>query len=103
MALAPYQRDADIAELRELHTAMDRAVLAAYGWSDLATDCEFLLDYAIDEAQWSAKKKPYRYRWPDPIRDEVLARLLELNAARAAAEARSGDAAGRGRRTRGRR
>ena len=35
-------------------------------------------------------KKPYRYRWPDAIRDEVLARLLELNADRAAEEARAG-------------
>ena len=25
------------------------------------------------------RKKPWRYRWPDDFRDEVLARLLELN------------------------
>jgi len=25
------------------------------------------------------KKKPHRYRWPGEVRDEVLARLLELN------------------------
>ena len=31
-----------------------------------------------------------RSRWPDEIRDEVLARLLELNAHRAAEDARSG-------------
>ena len=62
---------------------MDRAVLDAYGWTDIPTDCEFLLDYEIDEATWGRKKKPYRYRWPDPIRDEVLARLLALNAERA--------------------
>lgn len=36
------------------------------------------------------KKKPYRYRWPDDVRDEVLARLLELNGERAAEEARAG-------------
>ena len=85
-----YEHAAEIAELRELHTAMDRAVLAAYGWSDLPTDCDFLLDYQIDEAAWGRKKKPYRYRWPDPVRDEVLARLLELNAERARDEARAG-------------
>ena len=34
----------------------------------------------------SQKKKPWRYRWPDDIRDEVLARLLELNAQRAEEE-----------------
>ena len=42
---------------------------------------------------WGARKKPYRYRWPDKVRDEVLARLIELNAQRAAEEARSGKAA----------
>jgi hypothetical protein len=89
----PDERDAEIQELRELHAAMDRAVLDAYGWSDIKTDCEFLLDYEIDEEEWGDKKKPWRYRWPDDTRDEVLARLLELNAARAREEARSGAAA----------
>ena len=86
----PYEDDPEIGRLRDLHAAMDRAVLDAYGWSDIHTDCEFLLDYEIDKATWGRKKKPYRYRWPDPIRDEVLARLLALNAERAAEEARSG-------------
>ena len=85
-----YETDRRIVELRELHAAMDRAVLDAYGWSDVPTDCEFLLDHHIDEATWGRKKKPYRYRWPDTVRDEVLARLLALNAERAAAEARAG-------------
>ena len=82
-----YETDPRIVKLRELHAAMDRVVLDAYGWADIATDCEFLLDYEIDEATWGRKKKPYRYRWPDPARDEVLARLLALNAERAADEA----------------
>jgi hypothetical protein len=69
-------------------------VLDAYGWPDIPTACEFLLDYEIDEDEWGTKKKPYRYRWPDDVRDEVLARLLELNAQRARDEARSGAAAG---------
>ncbi len=86
----PYEDDADIAELRRLHAAMDRAVLDAYGWSDIPTDCEFLLNYEIEEATWGTKRKPYRYRWPDDVRDEVLARLLELNGQRAAEEARAG-------------
>ena len=88
----PYENDPEIERLRELHAAMDRAVLDAYGWTDIPTDCEFLLDYEIDEATWGRKKKPYRYRWPDPIRDEVLARLLALNAKRSAEEARTGTA-----------
>lgn len=86
----PYENDADIVELRRLHADMDRVVLDAYGWTDIATDCEFLLDYEIDEETWGNKRKPYRYRWPDEVRDEVLARLLELNAERAAEEARAG-------------
>ena len=89
-----YQIDPEIVTLRSLHAAMDRAVLDAYGWTDIPTDCEFLLDYETDEAeQASTRKKPYRYRWPDEVRDEVLARLLELNAQRAAEEERAGVAA----------
>ena len=71
--------DPDIVKLRELHAAMDRAVLDAYGWDDISIDCEFLLDYEIDERTWGTKKKPCRYRWPDEVHDDVLARLLELN------------------------
>ena len=97
----PYERDPGIERLRELHAEMDRAVLRAYGWDDIPTECEFLLDYEIDEEEWGNKRKPYRYRWPDDVRDEVLARLLALNGERAAAEQRSGAAAAkRGRRAR---
>ena len=85
-----YETDPRIEKLRELHAAMDRAVLDAYGWTDIPTDCEFLLDYEIDDDTWGHKKKPYRYRWPDTVRDEVLARLLALNTDRAAAEERAG-------------
>ena len=92
----PHEHDSEIARLRDLHAAMDRAVLDAYGWPDVPTDCEFLLDYPIDEEEWGDRKKPYRYRWPDPVRDEVLARLLELNAERAAEETRAGMAATKG-------
>ena len=89
----PSNRESDIVKLRELHDAMDRAVLDGYGWDDISTDCEFLLDYEIDEEEWGNKKKPWRYRWPDEVRDEVLARLLELNVERAKEEVRSGAAA----------
>ena len=97
----PDETAPDIARLRTLHADMDHAVLAAYGWCDLAikltaTGCDFLPDYAIDEDESDRRKKPYRYRWPDAIRDEVLARLLELNSDRAAEEARAGAAASGG-------
>ena len=83
----------DIATLRALHVQMDNAVSAAYGWTDVNTDCKFLLDYDIDEEEWGDKKRPWRYRWPDEVQAEILARLLELNAERARAEIRSGAAA----------
>ena len=82
----PNENDTEIVQLRDLHAAMDRAVLDVYGWRDIATDCDFFLDYPIDEAEWGNRKKPYRYRWPDDVRDEVLARLLDLNAKRGAQE-----------------
>jgi hypothetical protein len=89
----PEENDPDILKLRELHADMDRAVLDAYGWSDIPTECEFLLDYEDDEEETSSRrKKPWRYRWPDEVREEVLARLLELNAVRAKEEVRSGAA-----------
>jgi len=87
----PDEDDPKIVRLRELHAAMDRAVLDAYGWADISTDCEFLLDYEDeDDDGKSRRKKPWRYRWPDEVRGEVLARLLELNAQRAAEEQSDG-------------
>jgi hypothetical protein len=96
----PDERVPDILKLRELHAAMDRAVLEAYGWHDLAekATCEFLLDYEDDEddeeeLSGSRRKKPWRYRWPDDFHDEVLARLLALNQKRAEEERLTGLAA----------
>ena len=83
----PDERNPRIAELRRLHSTMDRAVLDAYGWNDIPTDCQFLLDYEVDDE--TAEEKPWRYRWPDEVRDEVLARLLALNAKRATLNARA--------------
>ncbi len=92
----PQERSPDIQTLRDLHARMDAAVLAAYGWADLPTACDFILDYEEDEAEEPTvrkRKKPWRYRWPDEIRDEVLARLLKLNAERAREEQLAGLAA----------
>ena len=99
---------------------MDRAVLEAYGWDDLAQTarCEFLLDYEeeVDSSQLSVvssqsgssalttgnrqlttsrrrKRLRWRRRWPDEFRDEVLARLLELNEQRHQEELLAGKAA----------
>ncbi len=87
----PEETSPEIQRLRELHARMDRAVLDAYGWTDIPTDCAFLLDHQDeeedeDDGKKRRKKKPWRYRWPDEVRDEVLARLLELNLRRSEAE-----------------
>ncbi|BAY66814.1 hypothetical protein NIES22_69580 (plasmid) [Calothrix brevissima NIES-22] len=93
----PDERHPDILQLRLLHAQMDRAVLDAYGWTDISTNCTFLLDYEDEEDDENTskrqKKKPWRYRWPEEIHDEVLARLLELNQQRAEAEILGGKAA----------
>jgi hypothetical protein len=97
----PDETSPDILQLRTLHAAMDHAVLSAYGWHDLAAraTCEFQLDYEEpededDEAPSKRKKKkPWRYKWPQDLHDEVLARLLELNQQYAEAERLAGEAA----------
>jgi hypothetical protein len=90
----PSEKSAEIVRLRELHAAMDRSVLDAYG-GDLAKltipPCEFLLDYEDEEdgaepTTGRQRKQPWRYRWPDAFRDGVLALLLELNKQRAEME-----------------
>lgn len=77
----------DIVRLRELHAEMDAAVLRAYGWDDLieSASSEFI-EQEADEGR-SAKT---RLDWPAEFKDEVLARLLALNAERAAAERAAG-------------
>ena len=121
----PEEADSEIMELRRLHGEMDQAVLDAYGWHDVPTDCGFGLDYLdvnddvslppelqeridsgdlffrdADEAcdfagqlqaiTGSRRKLPWRYRWPDAVREDVLARLLALNAERYAQEVAQG-------------
>ncbi len=75
----PAEGGADIARLRELHAAMDRAVAAAYGWSDLALGHDF-----------HQTKQGLRYTISEAARREVLGRLLRLNHARHALELAAG-------------
>jgi hypothetical protein len=116
----PSEVSADIARLRELHSEMDRAVLDAYGWTEIPTTCGFALDYLdIDDEEArnidipdtlffptaaealafaarlpaTRRRLPWRHRWPDAVRDEVLARLLAENAKRAKEEQLAGAAA----------
>ena len=84
------KQSSGITRLRELHAAMDRAVLDAYGWTDIPTACKFFPEHSEDPAGEDASggSKRYRYRWPDPVRNEVLGRLIALNAQRAKEERR---------------
>ena len=82
---------ADIARLRELHAEMDRAVLEAYGWHDLAKCAAPIF---LDETNEDDHTYQGRLFWPSDFRDEVLARLLTLNAERHAEEVRLGTAPG---------
>jgi hypothetical protein len=81
----PAEAADDIVRLRELHAAIDRAVLEAYGWHDLAARAApvFLHEENEDDHTYQG-----RLFWPSDFRDEVLARLLALNAERHAEEVR---------------
>lgn len=83
----PVERSEGIVRLRELHAAMDRSVLEAYGWEDLATLAEPVF---LDEANEDDHTYQGRLFWPSDFRDEVLARLLALNAECAIAERDAG-------------
>jgi hypothetical protein len=81
----PNETSNSIAELRRLHDNMDHAVLDAYGWGDIDASPVFEREWADEDGDG-----PWRYRWPEPARDELLSRLLALNAERAADETRRG-------------
>jgi hypothetical protein len=73
----PETRVAVIHHLRHLHEALDRAVLAAYGWSDIAVP-PFCPPRPDDHAGHAAVAL---------FEDTIIDRLFALNAARAAEEA----------------
>ncbi|WP_442755895.1 DNA methyltransferase [Methylocystis sp. JAN1] len=81
------ERGEPIRILRELHDEMDRAVLRAYGWGDLAEELrpQFLTEETEDDHTYQG-----RYFWPADGRDRVVARLLALNAERHAEEVAAG-------------
>lgn len=96
----PAQQSTDIVRLRELHAEIDRAVLLAYAasassgadaaaWNDLADRAEPIF---LDETNEDDHTYQGRLFWPSAFRDEVLSRLLALNAERAAAERVAGQA-----------
>ncbi|MDS1271799.1 hypothetical protein RIF23_16010 [Lipingzhangella sp. LS1_29] len=78
----PKNRDADIAELREIHRRIDEEVVRAYGWSDL-------LDQGLGH-DFHETRQGTRYTVAPAVRIEILDRLLELNHERYAAEVAAG-------------
>lgn len=88
----PVEKSPDILKLRELHAAMDRAVIDAYGWDIKDEDlvCEFIPDFTEEDDDGNEIPKNIRYRWRDEVRDDILARLLALNAERYQAEVNAG-------------
>jgi hypothetical protein len=84
---ARHENSPDIARLRELHAEMDAAVLRAYGWDDLAGIAapEF-----IEQDADEGRAPKTRLDWPPEFKDEVLARLLALNAEHFAVERAAG-------------
>ena len=86
----PGETSPDIRKLRELHAAMDRAVLDAYAWTDVPAECAFIPDFTEEDDDGNEIPKNIRYRWPDEVRDDVLARLLALNAERYQQEVNAG-------------
>ena len=70
---------------------MDHAVFQAYGWHDLAVRAAAIF---LDETNEDDHTYQGRLFWPSDFRNEVLARLLALNAERHAEEVRLGIAPG---------
>ncbi|MGO8117032.1 DNA methyltransferase [Rhizobium leguminosarum] len=81
------ENGAEIAQLRKLHHEMDVAVLRAYNWDDLA---ERAAPEFIEQETDVGRTAKTRLDWPSDLRDEVLTRLLALNADRAAQERAAG-------------
>ncbi|MGK7950890.1 MAG: type IIL restriction-modification enzyme MmeI [Xenococcaceae cyanobacterium] len=75
----PTETSEDIIKLRQLHVEMDCAVAQAYDWDDL--------DLAHD---FYETKQGLRYTISEPIRREILDRLLQLNFDRYAEEVAQG-------------
>jgi hypothetical protein len=74
--------DADIAEMREIHRAIDAAVVRAYDWDDL-------LATGLVHGFHDTRQGP-RYTIGPVVRQEIQDRLLELNHERYAAEVAAG-------------
>lgn len=69
----PNDSDQGIVDIRDLHSAIDSRVAAAYGWDDLRLDHDF---YEVSDLPESDR---VRYAISEPARLEALRRLSQLN------------------------
>jgi hypothetical protein len=66
---------------------MDEEALRSYSWNDLELTYDFFPDFEpVEDEDGEPTRTRIRYRWPNELREEVLARLLALNAQRAEEE-----------------
>ena len=72
----------EVISLREQLVAMDKAVLEAYGWTDIIPVYEFSGDYENEDGSAGS----VRLNFTEEVRDEILRRLLALHAERLKAE-----------------
>jgi len=80
-----------IVQLRVLHSEMDKAVLAAYGWSDIRPLYEYSGDFEDEDGSVGS----LRLNFTEEVRDEILRRLLALHAERLKAEQSAAPIAGK--------
>jgi hypothetical protein len=78
----PEDHASEVVRIRKLHAAMDKAVLDAYGWSDIVPAYEFSGDYENEDGSVGS----VRLNFTEEVRDEILRRLLALHAERIKAE-----------------
>jgi hypothetical protein len=85
---SPGDTTTEILHLRNLHAAMDRAVLEAYGWGDIVKlkTNEELYEFSGDFENDDGSEGSVRLNFTEEIRDEILRRLLALHAERFEAE-----------------
>ncbi|MGL5833855.1 MAG: Eco57I restriction-modification methylase domain-containing protein, partial [Waterburya sp.] len=89
----PAETSEDIIKLRQLHVEMDYAVAQAYGWNDLIPPTLVSpapLTKGGLEHDFHETKQGLRYTISEPIRREILDRLLQLNFDRYAEEKQRG-------------
>jgi len=76
----PAVEEADIVELRDLHRVVDRAICAAYQWTDIGQT------HVFEEVDYLPKEDRMRFTLPAHERDEIFGRLAALNRQESAAD-----------------